>query len=116
MKNKCWLVRLATFILLILVLPGHVFAVENSDTFSVAFMPEPELSVDGLTLFNAQNIGIVVVDPNPSPNQVRMPAPDRLMETSTATSSIPIYLSGSRTSRSLGGNLLHRSGRYQGGV
>jgi hypothetical protein len=86
MKKKRCLISLTLLLLAIFVFTGHVLAVDSSETFFVPVMPEPELSTDGKTLYNASSIGVVVHDPNPAPNQVQIPAPDNLTDPSTATS------------------------------
>jgi len=83
--KKQWLVGFILFLALIIVFPGYASAIENSDTFSVPIMPEPELSVDGLSLSNVQTIGVMVADPDPDRTQIRIPAPDRLTEPSSAS-------------------------------
>ena len=98
--KKMWCFGFTFFLLAFLILPCHVLAVENSDTFSVPLMPAPELSVDGLSLNNAQTMGIVVVDPAPTQNQVIIPAPERLMDPSTATSTFEFtYLAEGQSDR-----------------
>ena len=86
MQNKRWQICVLAFLLAILVLPGHILASGISDTFIVPVMPNPELSSDGNTLYNAPTIGIAVDDPNPDYDQIRIPAPESLTDQATATS------------------------------
>ena len=86
MKKKRCLISFILLLSAIFVFTGHVLPVNSPETFFVPVMPEPELSTDGRTLYNASAIGVVVHDPNPAPNQVQISAPDNLTDPSTATS------------------------------
>ena len=86
MKKKRCLISFVLLLSAVFVFTGHVMPVNSAETFFVPVMPEPELSADGRTLYNASAIGVVVNDPNPAPNQVQIPAPDNLTDPSTATS------------------------------
>jgi hypothetical protein len=90
MQNKRWQICALAFLLAILVLPGHILASGISDTFIVPVMPNPELSSDGNTLYNAPTIGIAVDDPNPDYDQIRIPAPESLTDQAAATSTFQI--------------------------
>lgn len=98
MKKVQWVIAMILFLSAVFVPAGYVVASAEAQTFSVPNKPEPKLSEDGLSLSNAQTIGVVVVDPNPAQPAVHIPAPQRLTEPSTASSTFQMsYLGAGQT-------------------
>lgn len=98
MKKIPWVVLAVLCFSIVFVPVGDLSALESFRTFSVPNKPEPKLSQDGLSLANAQTIGVVMVDPNPAQPAVRIPAPQRLTEPSNASSTFQIsYLGAGQT-------------------
>ena len=73
---------------------------DPAQQFGAEYFPaplEPQLSSDGRTLYNAGLPVVYVVDPNPSPERLRIPAPIDLLklpESATATFSITYVPNG----------------------